>query len=200
MDMNIPLHLPHETQNQIDKANKDATDSDARFVASLLDGFKWQLYTLNAIQAYGHWGCIHPLHVRPDYQSRGSFSDSYDILIGSHPDAVRTWTYDIDVKARTRAFDDPKSFPFPTIIIEPLSRHKSRRGDLPDFYAHVSQYTGSIIFVPTSGQSEWDIEKKRGREYVTAPVSQFLSLEDFVSALPEPLVQAPKSNNPTGED
>lgn len=192
MDIQIPLKLPEETYKQIKEAQKDATDSDARFVAQLVDGYKWQLYVLNAIMAHGHWGCIHPLHVRPDFESRANFSDAYDVLIGSHPDDPTRWTRDIDVKARTRAFDTPADFPFPSVIIEPKTRFDKRAGSYPDYWAHVSQYTGGIVFVGSEGIKDWDIETKRGREYITAPVKDCLSLEEFISSLPVPLVVAPK--------
>ena len=200
MDINIPLHLPNATKQQITKAQTDATDSDARFVSQLLDGYKWQLYVLNAIMAYGHWGCIHPLHVRPDFESRGRYSDAYDILIGSHPNATNAWSTNIDVKARTRAFETPADFPFPTVIIEPKARFDKRAGVYPDYWAHVSQYTGGIVLVGSTGIQSWDIETKRGREYITAPVKDCLSLEDFISSLPSPLVVSPQHDVESSED
>lgn len=191
MDQHIPLFLPERAKKEIEKAKQGADDSDHRFIAHLLEGYKWQFYVLNAIQSHGYWGTIHPLYVRPDFEKRADFSDEFDILIGPVPingDGI-AWIHSVDVKARTRSFNGPEDFPFPSIIIEPHSRFKSRANVLPDYWAHVSQYTGGIIFISKDTVKDWSIESKRGRDYITAPSEHFLSLDQYIEQLPtKPLV------------
>lgn len=191
MDEHIPLFLPERVYEEIEKAKQGADDSDHRFIASLLEGYKWQFYVLNAIQSYGYWGTIHPLYIRPDFEQRSDFSDAFDILVGPHPHSGNgaTWVHSLDVKARTRLFNSPADFPFPSIIIEPHSRFKARKDILPDFWAHVSQFSGGIIFVSKESVSDWDIENKKGRDYITAPKKHFLSIDQYIEQLPtKPLV------------
>lgn len=94
------------------------------------------------------------------------------------------WIVELDVKARTREFDTPESFPFPTIIVEPKSRYDKRKF-VPDWYAMVSQVNHGMLFLP--GSMPLDVEEKRGREYYTAPKEEWYSLEEFLATLPEPL-------------
>ena len=175
---------------------------DDAFLNSLFDGFRWQAFVLHAIQSYGHWGQLHPLRVRPDRGSRADYSDAFDLLIGSCPYSTGpTWCVEIDVKARTREFTTPDSFPFPTIIVEPKSRY-DKRDKVPDWYAMVSQVNHGMLFLP--GSVPLSLETKRGREYYTAPKEEWFTLEGFLDKLRVPLspvddeygLDKPKQPNP----
>lgn len=106
---------------------------------------------------------------------------------------------EVDVKARTREFTTPDSFPFPTIIVEPKSRY-DKRDKVPDWYAMVSQVNHGMLFLP--GSVPLSLETKRGREYYTAPKEEWYTLEGFLATLPEPRspgeygLDKPKQPNP----
>jgi hypothetical protein len=190
MDGSIPFSLPQETVETIRGALSAGSRSDKKFINQLLDGYKWQVYVSNCIQGQGFATAVHPLSVRPEVSKRHEHRDAFDVLVGPRvhgggADDVRRcadcWT-EVEVKARTRTFEDPESFPFDTIIIEPDSRYSSRPGgERPGFWCMVSQYTGAMIFV--DGQCELSDEWKNGIKYKTAPRSDFLSLGQFVERL-----------------
>jgi len=185
MDEHIPLFLSDEVRKQIEQAKQGADDSDHRFIDHLVSGYKWQLYVLNAIQSQGYWGTVHPLQVRPDFGQRDDYSDAFDILVGPSPHQIGVqWTHNLDVKARTRAFESPEDFPFPTIIIEPASRFTARGELLPTHFAMVSQYTGGIIVISSESARDWSTEYKKGRKYITAPKESFMSFDDYIASLP----------------
>ena len=187
----LPLYMPDSVKHELQAARNGATKSDNAFLEQLIEGYKWQLYVLNAIQSHGYWGTVHPLRIRPDFADRADYSDAYDILVGSAPHGTSVqWMHHHDVKARTRSFETPEDFPFPTVIIEPASRFHSRGDTLPDYFTHVSRYTGKIIVVPTDDVSKWDIEYKKGRKYITAPKELCVSFDDYITNLPsKPLLQ-----------
>jgi len=182
----IPLHLPPDAEAAIEVATSNANAGDKKFIDNLLSGYKWQLYVLNALQAYGHWGHIHPLKVRPKSSERKDYGDAYDIVIGSEPESQPCWFAEIAVKGRTRTFTTPESFPFPTILVEQLSTFEKRDGDLPDYWCMVSQFNQSMIFLPSSESKLFEDEAKKGILYKTAPKESFLSLEAFLDSLPAP--------------
>jgi hypothetical protein len=189
-DGTIPFYLPASARAQIAKATENADDHDARFLQQLIEGFKWQTYVANAIGSYGLATKVHPLRVRPERKKAKGYGDSFDVLVGySDPKApcencglVTEW-YSIEVKARTRAFTTPKDFPFPTVMVEPLSRYKKRKGELPDWYCIVSQLNQNMMFISTDSADEWEPLKKLGREYITARTELFVDVDQFVKEL-----------------
>jgi hypothetical protein len=190
MDIQIPLHLPSEAGEQLKAAKGNATRSDTNFLNKLIDGYKWQVYALSAIQSYGHWGAVHPLRIRPTASERSEYGDEYDILIG--PKASRDngvcsgWVKEVDVKARTRTFTTPDSFPFDTIIIEPSARLARRGQSVPDYWCMVSQFNGALIFINYEDTAmHWSQESKKGIRYTTAPRECFLTLGQFLEELPD---------------
>ena len=190
MDIQIPLHIPSEAGDQLEEAKGNATRSDTNFLNKLVEGYKWQVYALCAIQSYGFWGAVHPLRVRPDASKRGAYGDEYDILIGpkaSRDDGVSSdWIKEVDVKARTRTFTTPDSFPFDTIIIEPTARLEKRGESMPDYWCMVSQFNGALIFINYEDTAaRWGQEFKKGIRYTTAPRECFLTLGQFLEELPD---------------
>jgi len=182
MDVTIPLYVPPEVQAAQREAQSNATGSDHKFLAQLIDGYKWQQFVLSVVQSYGYWGAIHPLRIRPKRALANQYSDAFDIKIGSQPFEAEPWEQTIDVKARTRAFEAPEDFPFPTIIVEPLSRYE-KRSSMPDWYAMVSQFPPhNVLFL--SGATKLSTETKRGREYVTSPTKHWLTVDQFIESLP----------------
>lgn len=185
----IPLYLPEEAHKALEVAKENGNSADHRFINNLMSGYKWQLFVLHALQSYGYWGCVHPLRVRPESGVRNQYGDDYDIIIGSHPAYVDTsWWRDIAVKGRTRTFEDPESFPFPTILVEQMSTFNKRDGVYPDYWCMVSQFNQKMIFLPSKNQKYWKIETKKGITYKTAPKESFLSLGAFLEQLPDPAI------------
>jgi len=111
-------------------------------------------------------------------------------MVGSGPDVPGrdSWSIEIEVKARTRTFTTPESFPFPTIIIEPSSRF-CKRETHPDWYCMVSQENYAMLFLKS--KEEYSVEEKKGREYITAPKEEWLSLDQFLEELPEASLTPP---------
>lgn len=188
MEANVPLYIPPNARTQLEDAQANAGRGDTHFLVKLVEGYKWQVYVLGAIMAHGYSGALHPLRVRPDVTERDAYGDAFDILIGPRPVdggiLCSDWSKEVDVKARTRAFDSPDSFPFDTIIIEPAARFE-KRTRLPDYWCMVSQFTRATIFISSEGASEWVDEFKTGIRYKTAPRQDFLTLEQFLDDLPE---------------
>lgn len=189
--MDIPFYLPEEATKQLEEAEENASDYDKRFLKQLIQGYKWQVYVLQAIQSRGHWGTVHPLRVRPERSQAAQYTDKFDIKVGSGPRPRKSWSVEIDVKARTRTFKSPASFPFKSIIIEPVDRF-DKRESYPDYWCMVSQNNGEMIFIPSKNKKEWKIEIMAGRKYRTAPKKEFLSLGQFLEELDG--LAAPKQN------
>jgi hypothetical protein len=182
--VHIPLYVPEQSKEMMDEALDSATPSDKAFLRKLADGYRWQVYVMSALQSYGYWAQVHPLRVRPSAEKHADYSDSFDIKIGSGPSYLEPWERSIDVKARTRTFDGPETFPFDTVIIEPTARF-NRRDLHPDCWCMVSQYNAAMIFIPSDNHEEWATEYKKGISYKTAPREEFLSLEQYIGTLPE---------------
>jgi len=184
----IPLYLPEEAHKALEVAKENGNSADHRFIDNLMSGYKWQLFVLHALQSYGHWGAIHPLRVRPESSERAHYGDSFDIAVGSGPMETGGWVRYIDVKGRTRTFEDPESFPFPTILVEQMSTFNKRKGDYPHYWCMVSQFNQKMIFLPSMDQDGWRKEVKKGIAYKTAPKESFLSLGAFLEQLPDPAI------------
>ena len=190
-DGTLPFYLPASARAQIAKATKNADDHDARFLQQLIEGFKWQTYVANAIGSYGMATKVHPLRVRPDRKKAKGYGDAYDVLVGAHKKVdcdecgneglITVWR-SIEVKARTRAFTTPEDFPFPTVMVEPLSRYE-KRTELPDWYCIVSQLNQNMMFIDTKTAPEWEPLKKMGREYITARKEFFVDVDQFIKEL-----------------
>ena len=176
----VPFYLPPAARKELAVARKNTKKDDDIFLDDLLHGYKWQLYVLNALQAYGYWGRICPLRVRPDKAHRRAYSDKFDILIGG----CDGWVLDVEVKARSQPFGEPRSFPFDNVFIEPLSRFEARKGSYPDWWAVVSTKNCSIIFTPDCHMKSWNSEVSMGRSYMSAPREVFVSLDQFLEQLP----------------
>lgn len=176
----LPLYLPAEAQAELDVARDGANQHDKRFIEQLVAGYRWQVFALNALQAYGYWGRICPLRVRPDRASAHSYSDDFDILVGGYDG----WVREIEVKARSQPFSDPSSFPFETVLMEPITRFNGREGAYPDWWCVVSTVTEELMFTEACHMDQWATESALGREYRSAPRENFLSLQQFCDALP----------------
>jgi len=67
----------------------------------------------------------------------------------------------------------------------------------------VSQLNHGMLFLP--GSVSLTVEEKRGREYYTAPIKEWYSLEGFLNELPEPFspslygLPKPPSNQDPGK-
>lgn len=194
--INIPLYVPEQSKEMMREAEDGATPNDKAFLRKLSEGYRWQVYVMSALQAYGYWAQVHPLRVRPSAEKHAEFSDSFDIKIGGSPGSDMAWERSIDVKARTRTFDGPDTFPFDTIIIEPSTRF-ARRTHYPDCWCMVSQYNSAMIFIPSDNHENWATEFKKGISYKTAPREEFLSLEQYIGTLPEqPKLLGPPVDQP----
>lgn len=176
----VPLYLTPEQEKEIQVARTGQSRSDSYFLDKLLAGYRWQLYVMLSVQSRtGLWGCVQPLRVRPEAGQASGYSDEFDILIGADSGSY----IDIDVKSRTRSFTGPGNFPFPDCIIEPMSRHTRRSGELPDFWCSVSVYTGGMMFLSADTEEEWFITNKMGKDYVTANTNLWVGLDEFTHIL-----------------
>lgn len=176
----LDYQIPSKTQEQIEVAREKGNYHDERFLDQLVDGYRWQVYVLNAIMAEGYWGRVHPLRVRPDRRVASRYSDSFDILIGGY----NGWFVDVEVKARSQRFDSPDTFPFETVLVEPMRRFEARDGDLPDYWAVVSTVTGSIMIASSTDIDEWVVETKMGVDYAACPRELFVTVDEFCETIP----------------